>query len=83
MFVLKRREWIPLLVAVLINAVVAGWGMCQILGQTNIDTMDADKVASVCRAINVTKVIGIPLILFAVGAWLLRLNRWIKEPKEA
>jgi len=83
LLILKRREWIPILAAVLLNAVVGGWGMWQIMGQTNIDTMDADKVGTVCQIVNATKFIGIPLLLFAVGSWLIRFNRWIKEPKEA
>ena len=45
--------------------------------------MNADKMETVCRAVNATKWVAIPLLVFAVGSWLIRLNRWIKEPKEA
>ncbi len=83
LLVLKRREWIPLLSAVLLNAVVGGWGIYQIIGDANTDTMNADRMETVCRAVNATKWVAIPLLVFAVGSWLIRFNRWIKEPKEA
>ena len=82
LLILKRREWVAILVAVLVNAIVGGWGMYQILGQTDIHTMDTDLIETVCRNVNATKWISIPLLLFAVGSWLLRVNNWIKEPKE-
>ena len=83
LLILKRREWVPLLVGVSINAVVGGWGMYQMMQQTNIDTMDTEKIERACQAINATKWFAIPLLLFALGSWLLRFNRWIKEPKNA
>ena len=82
LLVLRRREWIPILVAVLVNAIVGGWGIYHILGQINSDTMDTNVIETACRSVNVTKWISIPLLLFSVGSWLLRLNNWIKEPKE-
>jgi len=83
LLILKRREWIPLLSGILLNAVVGGWGFYQIAVQINSDTMNTDNFETVYRIVNVTKWITIPLVVFSVGSWLLRFNRWIKEPKEA
>ena len=83
LLILKRWEWIPLLSAILLNGIVGGWGIYQIVGQIEADSMDTDRFETVCSAVNATKWVAIPLLVFAVGSWLIRFNRWIKEPKEA
>ena len=65
LLILKRWEWIPLLSAILLNGIVGGWGIYQIVGQIEADSMDTDRFETVCSAVNATKWVAIPPLVFA------------------
>lgn len=85
MLILRPVEWVPILLAIIISHGVGFWAMSKFLMIGEIGTEqsgDFTAVENSIRVVNISHWITIPLFVFGVGAWFIRLNRWIMEAKE-
>jgi hypothetical protein len=74
LLIIKRREWIPLMLAVVVNMV----GMYVVMGTIGSEGLNRNP-ERVSRWIFLTNVISGLLGTIGVGSWLSRLNAWIRE----
>lgn len=78
--ILKRRETISIMVAFIFIFGANWWGMYTVLEK---GTVDAEVASSALSTVSKFIWIGVPFLLFGIGSWLHRFNRWIMEAKKS
>ena len=76
LFRLRPWEWAPVLAAILINLGVGFFAASKMMGATDLGT---SPPANLLHLLAAEHIVTPSLLLLGLGAWLWRLNRWIKE----
>jgi hypothetical protein len=72
---LRPLEWVPILLAILINVSTGLYAWRSVM-----TAMDAPVIRErQFQVLEAGKVVTTGLLVFAAGCWFWRLNRWIKE----